>query len=241
MAQQNPTNFDPDQFKQEILDAVEQLMTNAHPQPQVAQPQAQPGYFQPGYGQGTPMQPQWQPQPQWQQPQQPFQPQQQGGYYQQPQFIPTGPVVNAAPFPQQPQQQAPQPQQQYGLVPVPQPQYPLVPQQPGSIEQMMQAILILLQRQEELIMQMQNGGRVNVVNAPDIEPYPYSGDRVDKYRWLIDYGLEHELDGTRRSRVLHRHVSERKQMLRELEKGMSFSEYCDLVSSKHTGILFNKY
>lgn len=219
------SQFDPDQLKQDILSEVQNLLnTFAQQQQPFAQQQQLPAF------QGYPPLPSGFPG---------YPPQQQP-------FIPSGPIVNATPLPQpgqgQPGQlfgmQPPQPQpgQQLGLVPVPpmqQGQYPLAPygQQP-TIEQFFQLIMGVLQRQEQLIMQMQEliaRGQANPA-APVGPPYPYGQSRVEQYVWLFDWGLQYNDDGTAKPQVTYADINTRRARLDTLHQALTWTEKDTLTS-----------
>ena len=212
--------FNPDQFKQDLLNEVQNLL-NTFAQQQQPPPVASPGYapLPPGFP-GYP-------------------PQQQ-------QFIPNGPVVNATLFPQPGQMQPgqmfglqppqPQPGQQFGLVPPPSMQsgqYPLVPygQQP-TIEQFFQCSMGVLQRQEQLILQMQEliaRGQA-APSAPVGPPYPF-GSRVEQYVWLFDWGLQYNDDGTAKPQVTYADINTRRARLDTLHQALTWHEK-DILTSR---------
>lgn len=231
--------FDPDQFKQDVLNAVQQQLNQfgqnfAPPAQAQQQPQPQPVYGQPASPWGPPQAP---------------------GYYQQP-ASPWGPPVYQQPgyqqpfqpFPQQPLnifQQAQQPQQM-GLVPVQ--QQGLMPNGPTpTMDQLMQAMMILFQRQEQMMQEIQNMRNQspqspnNVVVSTPVIPYPYTGHHVDQYKWLVDFGLQYNMDGTARQVVTQQDIKNRRKLLDALEMRLSFSEYWELVAEHYHGIIFTKY
>jgi len=244
VAQQPQQPFDPDQFKQDVLNSVQQAL-NAYAAQQAqaqppnalpAQPPVQQYYlpYPPGYN--APMPPNA-PSPIQQagqmQPPQYYQPYQGA---QQSQYQPGA----AAPFPSpMGMPQAQQPVNPYALQPV-QPMQPMVPQGQPTMEQLVQGMITLFQRQEELFTKLENlQGFQQAV--PSVPPYPYAANKCARYRWLMDYGLQCEKNGSPRPVVTQQHINDRRRELQQLEMSLSFAEYRELVQDGYHGWIFEKF
>ena len=219
------SQFDPDQLKQDILSEVQNLLnTFAQQQQPFAQQQQLPAF------QGYPPLPSGFPG---------YPPQQQ-------QFIPNGPVVNADPV--SPTRSgatratvwlattttaARTATRVSASTTDATGQYPLAPygQQP-TIEQFFQVLMGVLQRQEQLIMQMQEliaRGQANPA-APVGPPYPYGQSRVEQYVWLFDWGLQYNDDGTAKPQVTYADINTRRARLDTLHQALTWNEKDTLTS-----------